>query len=396
MELVFFDAGGGHRAAANALRSAAEEHPEAVHWDVRLLNLQDLLEKIDPTRKYLGIRVEDIYNSMVRRQVTMGMDRLMDFLQWVVRKRHGRIVELLQEHWSTNCPDLVVSLIPHFNRALFDGVAAMGPQRAAQGLPTPELLTVLTDLADYPPHFWLEKQDQDVVCGTEKAVEQARAIGVPENRIHRASGMIVHPRFYRHDVGDRHEEHLRLGFDPSRPTGLVSFGGQGSRTMLDIARQVERCVDRLEAGVQLIFVCGHNESLRRQLESLPTRYAKHVEGYSREMPRWLGLSDFFVGKPGPGSISEALLMGLPVIVKGYGGSIPQERYNLEWVREREVGIVVEQQDGLGEALVRLLDPAQLVAFRRRVAALDNRAIFEVMDLMAAKLAAAALPQSAAA
>ena len=38
-------------------------------------------------------------------------------------------------------------------------------------------VTILTDLADYPPHFWIERQAQYVICGTDKAVSQARAMG---------------------------------------------------------------------------------------------------------------------------------------------------------------------------------------------------------------------------
>jgi 1,2-diacylglycerol 3-beta-galactosyltransferase len=56
---------------------------------------------------------------------------------------------------------MVVSLIPHFNRALRESV-----DRAGRATP---LATVLTDIADYPPHFWLEKQDEYVICGSDKA-----------------------------------------------------------------------------------------------------------------------------------------------------------------------------------------------------------------------------------
>ena len=40
-----------------------------------------------------------------------------------------------------------------------------------------------------------------------------------------------------------------------------------------------------------------------------------VEGFTAEMPYYMQLSDFFIGKPGPGSISEAIAMRLPVIVE---------------------------------------------------------------------------------
>ena len=49
------------------------------------------------------------------------------------------------------------------------------------------------------------------------------------------------------------------------------------------------------------------------------------------------LADFFIGKPGPGSVSEALAMRLPVIVECNAWTLPQERYNAEWIVEKEVG-----------------------------------------------------------
>ena len=105
-------------------------------------------------------------------------------------------------------------------------------------------MTILTDLADYPPHFWIERQEQYLICGSAKAVEQARALGHPDGRrSHRASGMILNPRFYQipplsAEVARRSAR--RLGFDPARPVGLVMFGGEGSAVMLEIAAPAGR------------------------------------------------------------------------------------------------------------------------------------------------------------
>src|SRR5581483_4566759 len=106
-----------------------------------------------------------------------------------------------------------------------------------------------------------------------------------------------------------------------------------SSVMLDIAR-------RVTAKAQFIFVCGKNEKLAARLRALETKFPKHVEGFTGEIPYYMYLSDFFVGKPGPGSISEALAMHLPVIAERNMWTLPQERYNTEWVREKQAGIVL--------------------------------------------------------
>jgi UDP-N-acetylglucosamine:LPS N-acetylglucosamine transferase len=91
------------------------------------------------------------------------------------------------------------------------------------------------------------------------------------------------------------------------------------------------------------------------------------------------LGDFFIGKPGPGSLSEAVHMGLPVITLGNASTMPQERYNTEWVRDCGVGLVVKSARAIGPAVRDLLD--RIDSFRRRVGVLRNSAVFEVVEVM---------------
>jgi len=59
----------------------------------------------------------------------------------VIRLFHPKQVRLLEAHWRESRPDLVVSLVPNFDRALGESL-----RRAAPAVP---LVTILTDLADY-------------------------------------------------------------------------------------------------------------------------------------------------------------------------------------------------------------------------------------------------------
>ena len=163
-------------------------------------------------------------------------------------------------------------------------------------------------------------QDQYFVCGTEKAVEQARSLGHTDDRIFTTSGMILRPRFYEPVKVDRAVERARLGLHPTRPTGLVLFGGQGSGVMLEISERLR--------DTQLILICGRNEKLAARLKAQRADAPRFIEGFTQEVPYYMHLSDFFIGKPGPGSISEAVAMKLPVIVERPNAwTLPQERYN---------------------------------------------------------------------
>jgi 1,2-diacylglycerol 3-beta-galactosyltransferase len=366
LELVYFDAGGGHRAAANALREVMEK--ERRPFEIQPLNLQELLDSMDVFRQLTGLRLQDVYNLSLKKGWTLGSPQLLTGMHLVIRLFHRKQVRLLEAHWRLSHPDLVVSLVPNFDRALGESL-----RRAAPDTP---LVTILTDLADYPPHFWIERQPQYFICGSDRAVEQARALGHAPERVFRASGMILSPRFYEippMGAAERSAARRAMGFDPDAPVGLVLFGGEGAAAMLDIARRL--------AGRQLIFICGHNQKLRERLDRFPRRAPVFVEGFTTEIPRYMQLADYFIGKPGPGSISEAVFMHLPVIVACNAWTLPQERFNAVWVREQGVGIVLDDFCHVRDAVDRLLDPAAYTAFRAATIAHQNRAVFEIPEML---------------
>jgi 1,2-diacylglycerol 3-beta-galactosyltransferase len=361
IDFIFFDAGGGHRAAATALKTVIEE--QKIPWNVRLVNLQEVLHSLDVFHKVTGIRLEDIYNNMLAKGWTLGSAEGLMVLHGVIRLYHGSTTKLLSRHWLESKPDMVVSLVPNFNRTLYQGLRA--------ALPEVPYVTILTDFADYPPHFWMERQEQFFICGTAKAVDQARALGHAEDRIFRTSGMILRPSFYQPVTADRAAERRRLGLDPEKPTGLVLFGGQGSKVMLEIDRRLD--------DTQLIFVCGKNTSLAEKLRARPSRAKRFIEGFTSEIPYYMHLSDFFIGKPGPGSISEAVAMKLPVIVERNVWTLVQERYNTDWVLEHGAGLVLPNFGQIKEAVERLL--GSLDEYRANVARIENRAVFEIIDIL---------------
>ncbi len=348
-----------------ALKSVIEQQGRP--WEIRLVNLQEILDSLDIFRKYTGIRMQDIYNVMLQKGWTLGSAQTTVLMHWLIRFYHPGQVRLLKEFWRQGERDLVVSLVPNFNRAL------------RESLPATPLVTLLTDLADYPPHFWIERQEQYFICGTEKAVEQARALGHPAERVFRTSGMILRPSFYKPIAEDRAAERCRLGLDPKLPTGLVLFGGQGSSAMPEIAKRVSAA---RHSDVQFIFICGRNKNLAQVLRAMPANFPKHVEEFTVEIPYFMHLSDFFVGKAGPGSISEAIAMRLPVVVERNAWTLPQERYNTEWIREKQVGVVLPSFRAIDTGLRELLEPANFARFRANAAAIQNRAVFEIPEILA--------------
>jgi hypothetical protein len=365
LTIVFHHAGGGHRNAAEALKSTLAGHDPP--WDVTLLDIQELLDPLDLIRRATGVRIQDTYNLILRRGWTRFTPELLKVLQTTIRLYHSPIVKVLRAYWAHHATDMVLSVIPHFNRAIAESVR--------KELPGKPFVTLLTDLADFPPRFWIEKQSEYIIAGTEHAREQALAMGHRPDHIYQASGMILKPKFYENTTVDRVAERKRLGLEADCPTGIVLFGGHGARVMVDIVKKLD------ESGIdaQLILICGHNQKLTAELKTLKTRKPKLVEGFTSNVEYYMALSDFFIGKPGPGSISEALQLHLPVIVESNSRTLPQERYNAQWVAEKGYGIVVNSFREIAPAVQKLIE--KIAEFRRQTATYSNRALFDVVEIL---------------
>ena len=361
VELLYFNAGGGHRAAALAL----EKVMQGERWQVRLTNLTEMLDPRDQFRKYAGIAPEDVYNKRLASGFTLGLTQELKLLQYLIKLGHKTLVSKMQPYWQAAQPDLVVSLIPNFNRALCESVT--------QTLPGVPYVTMLTDMADHPPNFWIEPdQPQHLICGTAHAAAQALAAGCAPARIHRASGMILRPSFYQMAALDRAAERRKHGLAEDTPVGLVLFGGHGSAAMKRIAANAP--------DTPLILMCGKNAALAKALCALPARAPRVVVEFTPDVAYWMRLADFFIGKPGPGSLSEAVHMGLPVIVTRNAWTMPQERWNTEWVTQHGVGIVLGSFRNIRTAIADI--SRDLPKWQTRVRQINNRAVFEIPELLA--------------
>jgi hypothetical protein len=362
IDLVYFNAGGGHRSAALALDSVIRE--QALPWAVRLVNLFEVLDPNDIFGKTTGMKPEQYYNARLARGWTLGLGQELKVLQALIRLSHKSLTTQLQRHWVKTQPDLVVSLVPNFNRAMYQALAAARPEAP--------YVTILTDMADSPPHFWIEPhQAQHLVCGTAKAAAQARAAGYGDANIHETSGMIIRPDFYCDLKLDRRAEKIKLQLDPDRPTGIVMFGGHGSKAM--------RCIAKRLNDTQLILICGHNGALADELRAMDSAAPRAVIGFTSQIRYFMELSDFFIGKPGPGSLSEAIQQRLPVIVVRNAWTMLQERYNTDWVQQHNAGVVLDSFRAIAGGVAALA--ARMEEHRAAVARMSNRAIFEIPGIL---------------
>jgi 1,2-diacylglycerol 3-beta-galactosyltransferase len=327
-------------------------------------------------KRATGLSLEDAYNLILRQRWSALMVPLLRVMHAAIRIRRPAIVRTLAT-WLREQPRpaAILSVMPNFNGVMRDAI-----REAIPGVP---LVVVLTDFADFPPRFWIEPGVDRVVVGTDAAREQAIEIGVPPERVTRVSGMVMHPRFYRSggpSVRGRVRGELGLGEADFAATLL--FGGKGSPEMAPLAQRLLEA----DASLRVIAICGENPGLYERLAPLESHAGGRLVrlGFTDRVAEMLAASDLLVTKPGPGSLSEAFHQRVPVVVTRNVHTIPQERFNTDFVRDRGLGLVVSHWSEIPNAVLGLLrDAAARAAIRERLAALpENRAVYEVIDLLA--------------
>lgn len=360
---AIYDMGAGHRSTANALKEVIESRK--LPWDVEVVEvLKDVFNTTFP---------QYFYNTWILKR--KWAKRINDPISVPIFKARIRLMHRiwrsrLKRYWQQQQPDLVVSLMPLVNRVLYESLA--------QAKPNTPFITSVTDFADCPEHFWIEPQDQLLICPSKTVAQQAASMGYASENLFHTSGVVIHPRYGQPVEVDRSAQRKKLGLHPDLPTGLVCFGSHGSQEMLEIAQQL----DQSNQALQLIFVCGRNERLAETLRQLPTGYAKHVEGFTKALPTYMKTADFFIGKPGSVGVSEAIALGLPVITECNSVmTLFQERASAEWLSENGFGKVVPSFRQINSAVAQMLQPEAFAQYKRCVDGYENRAAFEVVDVL---------------
>jgi 1,2-diacylglycerol 3-beta-galactosyltransferase len=317
------DTGGGHRAGAQAIGAALDEIDGATRFEWRIDDIATHctfpLSKLGPAYSAALRYAPPIYGALYH--ATNGRRRyrtLVRFCEPLYRER-------LREVFFQYRPDVIVSVHPLLNHAALRARADAGMQQIP-------LMTVVTDLGRVHEGWLLPEADLTVVPARE-VYQRALERGVPAERL-RLLGHPIHPRF-EEVTATKAELRKKLGLPENRTIALLMAGGEGGGKLLPTTLALAR------AGLDfhLVVVTGRNAALRAKLEelapSLPTPMT--VLGFRNDVPELMRASDLLVTKAGPGTIAEASVAEVPVVVYDY---VPgQERGNLDYVRTNGIGVV---------------------------------------------------------
>ena len=255
-----------------------------------------------------------------------------------------------------------------YNPALYRAVRLVNPYAVC--------ITIPVDFEEVRSRYWFTpKVEQHYLIATERLAEQAREAGVPHSLIHRISGMPIDPEFYECSGTDIAKELSCLGLHPGLPTGMATFGGQGSVLLVEVAERLAQS----NLKPNMIFLCGRQAKVYKELSNMKTPYRKLVLSYSKETPiRYHRLVNFVIGKPGSMTITEALVTRTPLIVIKSQGMQPVQRGNEEWVRNHGVGVIVDRMDQLVPAVRDMIATNRC---RQNAEREFHRGVFDSADLV---------------
>ncbi len=323
------DTGGGHRAAAEAI----EEAIHALYPDTYDTFVEDLwkehtpwpINKIPDTYPWMAGPGVPMWKLLWAISTTTHPHKLvLPSISPVVERRVVRFFREIK-------PDLMISVHPLMN---YFGVHL----RDKAGLSHVPFVTVVTDMVSVHP-IWMYPKVTLCTVPTNPARELALKWGMPPEQVV-VTGQPVALKFSR-IRDDKIVLKQRLGLDPARKTALIVGGGDGIGAVYEIAREVSKFARK----GQLMVVAGRNQVLKQKLDAVDWEIPTKIFGFVKNMPDLMGASDILITKAGPGTISEALISRLPMILYGY---IPgQETGNVTYVQERKAGIFTENPREVG-------------------------------------------------
>lgn len=313
---LFSDTGGGHRSAAEAII-------EALQLEV---GGQIQTKMVDVFKEYAPPPLDRMpvwYPQMVRVPQAWGLGyrlsnghrraRIINSTFWpYVRQRIG---ELVRQHPS----DLIVSVHP----------LATAPVLRALGENHTPFITVVTDLVTTHA-LWYNRRTDLCLVPTEAAGARAIKFGLKTEQV-RVVGLPVAERFCT-PMGNKEEIRARLGWPQDKPVILLVGGGDGMGPLKRTAQSI--AASGLDTAMAII--AGRNQSLKESLEAQNWPIPTFIYGFVREMPDFMRAADILVTKAGPGTISEALNAGLPMVL--YSRLPGQEDGNVEYVVSEGVGV----------------------------------------------------------
>jgi 1,2-diacylglycerol 3-beta-galactosyltransferase len=315
---LFSDTGGGHRSAAEAIIEALDlEFPHNFSHEM----VDFFLDYSPPPLNLAGpvyptwSRMDTLWKFSFDESDDPERMRVLYSMFWPYIRLP--LYKLLREH---PC-DMYVSVHPLINIPLLRAMHRKSIHKP--------YLIVVTDLISTHT-AWFASEATEIIIPTQQVIRNALRANVIPDQL-KVIGLPVADRFCKPAV-DKNFIKEKLGWPQDKPIILLIGGGEGMGPLEDIAREIDK--SGLDAA--LVVITGRNKKLKQKLEAIKWSIPVLVYGFVKEMPDFMRASDILLTKAGPGTISEALIAGLPIIL--YHRISGQEEGNVSYVIDGGAGI----------------------------------------------------------
>ena len=324
---LFSDTGGGHRAAAVAIQEALQtEFPGQVDWEM-VDFFKDYapppLNRAGPDYSTMA-QFPDFWELIFEASNLPTTARLVQSLAWPLVK--NRVDRLIEDH---PC-DLIISVHPIINTPILRGF----------GDNHPPYLTVVTDLIS-THEYWYNNASDIIIVPTEEAYDRGVKLGIDPDKMH-IVGLPI-KEGYRNPVS-KEEARKRLGLPMDIPLVLMVSGGAGMGPL----EETIDAINEAKVPTGLVIITGNNTALKERLEAREYNFPAVIIGFTTDMPTYMQACDVIVTKAGPGTISEACVAGLPIIL--YSKIPGQENGNVDYVVGRQAGVWEDNPQNLAVLL----------------------------------------------
>ncbi|XP_074566852.1 putative monogalactosyldiacylglycerol synthase 3, chloroplastic [Curcuma longa] len=343
--ILMSDTGGGHRASAEAIRDAFRiEFGDEYKVFVKDLFMEHAGWPLN--------NMESSYKFMVKHVQLWRMAFHGTSPRWIHNLYLAAIASFYTKKVEAGLkkykPDIIISVHPLMQHIPLLVLKWQSLQNKVV------FVTVITDLNTCHP-TWFHSDVNRCYCPSEEVAKRAALDGLQPSQIH-VSGLPIRPSFCR-AVLVKDELRKELEMDPDLPAVLLIGGGEGMGPVKKTAKALGESLFDKENGKpigQLIVICGRNKTLSETLQEIPWKIPVKIMGFVTGMERYMGACDCIITKAGPGTIAEALIRGLPIILNDF---IPgQEVGNIPYVVDNGAGVFSKSSKQTASLVARWFGP----------------------------------------
>lgn len=324
--ILMSDTGGGHRASAEAIKAAFNE----AFGDEYQVFVTDLWSEHTP---WPFNQLPKSYNFLVKHGPLWKMMYYGTAPRVIHQSNFAATSTFIAREVAKGLmkykPDIIISVHPLMQHVPLRILRARGLLQKIV------FTTVVTDLSTCHP-TWFHKLVTRCYCPSNEVARRAMKAGLQPSQI-KVYGLPVRPSFVR-SVRTKAELRRELGMDEHLPAVLLMGGGEGMGPIEGTARALGNALydENLGGPIgQVLVICGRNKKLAQKLHSIDWKIPVQVKGFVTKMEEGMGACDCIITKAGPGTIAEAMIRGLPIILNDYIAG--QEAGNVPYVLENGIG-----------------------------------------------------------